>query len=282
MGVDQMSARDRDSTGSELPADAAGRRVTCDGERATVRYVGPVPPTAGLWLGVEWDNPDRGKHDGSHDGVQYFTCRHPKGGSFVRPGKASFGIDYLTAVREFYRFDVEEAFREEHSISSKTVECVGFQELRFEKLTVVSLSKRAVSGPGADGEIHRTTPDVQTLDLSENLLSCWDDVASITQHMPQLKELMLSHNRLCLPSDPGAQSHAFSSLKLLALTGCSLTWTQILQCAPMWPQLEELCVSQNNITELQRPVDVLQSLKYLDLSSNPLVEDSVLTIAALP
>ncbi|XP_071379457.1 tubulin-specific chaperone E [Centroberyx affinis] len=100
--------------------------------------------------------------------------------------------------------------------------------------------------------------------------------------MPQLKELMLSHNRLCLPSDPGAQSHAFSSLKLLALTGCSLTWTQILQCAPMWPQLEELCVSQNNITELQRPVDVLQSLKYLDLSSNPLVEDSVLTIAALP
>lgn len=29
----------------------------------------------GLWLGVEWDNPDRGKHDGSHEGVQYFTCR---------------------------------------------------------------------------------------------------------------------------------------------------------------------------------------------------------------
>lgn len=29
----------------------------------------------GLWLGVEWDEPDRGKHDGSHDGVQYFSCR---------------------------------------------------------------------------------------------------------------------------------------------------------------------------------------------------------------
>ncbi|GLD71275.1 tubulin-specific chaperone E isoform X1 [Lates japonicus] len=77
MGVDQ--------TEPEVPEDAVGRRVSCGGERATVRYVGPVPPTAGLWLGVEWDNPDRGKHDGSHEGVQYFTCRHTKGGSFVRP-----------------------------------------------------------------------------------------------------------------------------------------------------------------------------------------------------
>lgn len=100
---------------SEIPAEAVGRRVSCSGERATVRYVGPVPPTTGttriitaflvlvtgpvsdvrealhhlsnvsltrcwfvfpgLWLGVEWDNPERGKHNGTHEGVQYFTCR---------------------------------------------------------------------------------------------------------------------------------------------------------------------------------------------------------------
>ena len=29
----------------------------------------------GLWLGVEWDNPERGKHDGSHEGTVYFKCR---------------------------------------------------------------------------------------------------------------------------------------------------------------------------------------------------------------
>ncbi len=39
MGVEQ--------TEPEMPADVVGRRVSCDGERATVRYVGPVPPTAG-------------------------------------------------------------------------------------------------------------------------------------------------------------------------------------------------------------------------------------------
>lgn len=31
----------------EVTGAAVGRRVSCGGERATVRYVGPVPPTAG-------------------------------------------------------------------------------------------------------------------------------------------------------------------------------------------------------------------------------------------
>jgi len=29
---------------------------------------------SGVWLGVEWDDPSRGKHSGDHDGVHYFTC----------------------------------------------------------------------------------------------------------------------------------------------------------------------------------------------------------------
>lgn len=272
----------RDSAGLELPADAVGRRVSCDGELATLRYVGPVPPTTGLWLGVEWDKPERGKHDGSHDGVQYFTCGHPTGGSFLRPGKVSFGVDFVTAVREQYKLDVQEVLREKHCVSSRTVEWVHLEKLRFENLTVVSLSKREVNGPGNEDEIKEITGHVQSLDLSKNLLSCWDDVGAITGQMDQLEELLLSHNRLRLPSDPCAHSNAFSSLKVLVLTSCALTWPQILHCAPMWPRLEVLCVSQNNITELQRPVDVLQSLKSLDLSGNPLVEETVLSLSALP
>lgn len=29
----------------------------------------------GVWLGVEWDNPARGKHDGLHEGTRYFTAK---------------------------------------------------------------------------------------------------------------------------------------------------------------------------------------------------------------
>ena len=29
----------------------------------------------GLWLGVEWDNPERGKHDGLHENRRYFCTK---------------------------------------------------------------------------------------------------------------------------------------------------------------------------------------------------------------
>uniref|UniRef100_A0AAZ3RJW2 Tubulin-specific chaperone E n=1 Tax=Oncorhynchus tshawytscha TaxID=74940 RepID=A0AAZ3RJW2_ONCTS len=203
-----------------LPSDAVGKRVACDGERGTVRFVGTVPPTAGLWLGVEWDNPDRGKHDGSHEGVHYFTCRHPKGGSFVRPKKASFGVDYLTAIRRRYEMEVQQVLGEEIQISTRTVEMVGFE--------------------------------------------------AITEKQ--------NHNRLRVPSNPTVRPRAFSCLRVLSLTNCALTWPQLLECAPMWPLLEELYASENDITELQKPNDVLQSLTVLDLSTNPLVDGAVLSI----
>ncbi|XP_031732452.1 tubulin-specific chaperone E [Anarrhichthys ocellatus] len=265
MGVDQTE-----------PEDLVSRRVSCDGERATVRYVGPVPPTEGLWLGVEWDNPERGKHDGSHEGVQYFTCRHPKGGSFVRPAKVRLGVDYLTAVRQTYRIDTEEVMIKEISVLGK------IKDRGYESLPSALLSRCEVNGPGADGEIRKTTPNVQWLDMSRSLLSCWEDVSAITQQLDELERLQLINNRLRLPSDVSAHCQAFCSLRVLVLNGCDLTWPQILECAPMWPQLEDLSVQENNVTELQRPEGVLRSLKSLDVSYNQLVQHSVLTLAALP
>ena len=54
-----------------------GERRSYDGVPCTVRYVGEVAGTSGSWLGVEWDDPSRGKHDGQHKGVRYFSCTIP-------------------------------------------------------------------------------------------------------------------------------------------------------------------------------------------------------------
>lgn len=51
-----------------------GQRLSYEGAVCTVRYIGEVAGTTGAWLGVEWDDQTRGKHDGSHKGVRYFTC----------------------------------------------------------------------------------------------------------------------------------------------------------------------------------------------------------------
>jgi dynactin complex subunit len=50
-------------------------RVCFNSSIGTIKYVGPVSAKAGIWYGIEWDDPTRGKGDGSVDGVRYFTCK---------------------------------------------------------------------------------------------------------------------------------------------------------------------------------------------------------------
>lgn len=75
-----------------------------EGAWGVVRYVGEVGGYAGSWLGVEWDDPERGKHDGQVGGVAYFTSPSPRGASFVRAHKATRAISttFLEALRERY------------------------------------------------------------------------------------------------------------------------------------------------------------------------------------
>lgn len=51
-----------------------GERISYDDAPCTVRYIGEVTGATGSWLGIEWDDGTRGKHDGSHKGTRYFKC----------------------------------------------------------------------------------------------------------------------------------------------------------------------------------------------------------------
>lgn len=53
---------------------SVGQRLSLKGQLCTVQYFGPVGDKSGTWLGVEWDDPDRGKHNGTHEGALYFKC----------------------------------------------------------------------------------------------------------------------------------------------------------------------------------------------------------------
>lgn len=82
-----------------------GKRISLGPHKGTIRYRGPVPPSNGEWLGIEWDDPTRGKHDGtSADGTRYFHVRIPGSGSFIRPtsSKLSSGCSFLSALRNKY------------------------------------------------------------------------------------------------------------------------------------------------------------------------------------
>ena len=75
--------------------------VEPNGDAALVLFTGPVAGTDGTWLGVQFDAPNRGKHDGTHEGVRYFSCA-PGWGAFVRPHKLRAGVTLLQALRTKY------------------------------------------------------------------------------------------------------------------------------------------------------------------------------------
>ncbi|XP_075002574.1 tubulin-specific chaperone E isoform X2 [Calonectris borealis] len=274
------------------PSDALGRRVLCGTQYATVRYVGSVPPTAGIWLGVEWDDPQRGKHDGTYEGTQYFKCRHPRGGSFIRPNKANFGVDFLTAVKDRYGLnneqDVQHGTENTLVFGKKPVEFVGMdsiaeQQSQLNQLVDISVRECAVSHAGQKEEISRTCANIRHINLSKNLISSWETVTAIASQVQNLETLNISENKMKFPTTSTSVSGVFSKLKILALNQTEITWTEVVLCAPGWPALEELYLTSNNITVLERPDNVLQTLKLLDLSDNQLLEGNQLhLIAHLP
>ncbi|KAI2521895.1 tubulin folding cofactor E [Homo sapiens] len=211
-----------------LTADVIGRRVEVNGEHATVRFAGVVPPVAGPWLGVEWDNPERGKHDGSHEGTVYFKCS------------------------------------------------------QLSKLQEVSLRNCAVSCAGEKGGVAEACPNIRKVDLSKNLLSSWDEVIHIADQLRHLEVLNVSENKLKFPSG-SVLTGTLSVLKVLVLNQTGITWAEVLRCVAGCPGLEELYLESNNIFISERPTDVLQTVKLLDLSSNQLIDENQLyLIAHLP
>ncbi|ORY40741.1 hypothetical protein BCR33DRAFT_357903 [Rhizoclosmatium globosum] len=53
-------------------------RVRADGRLGTVRHIGETKFAAGVWVGIELDQPV-GKHNGTVQGVKYFTCENLRG-----------------------------------------------------------------------------------------------------------------------------------------------------------------------------------------------------------
>ncbi|KAH6615037.1 tubulin-specific chaperone-like protein E [Boeremia exigua] len=85
-----------------------GKRLSFDGQLCTVQFRGPVEGTKGEWLGVEWDDPTRGKHSGEHQGHRYFKClsTHATAGSFIRPTrKPDAPRSFVEALKAKYADD---------------------------------------------------------------------------------------------------------------------------------------------------------------------------------
>ncbi|GJE87126.1 RNI-like protein [Phanerochaete sordida] len=239
----------QDRTAS-LPA--TGTRFALGGHLGTVRFVGPVEGTNGTWLGVEWDDPARGKHDGVKDNRRYFTCRVPNAGSFIRPTAVgiSYGTSFLKALLSKYIEDPHGPGEKVILGSSKgaiEVEAVNLDKIRgklsnLQRLREVSLDYHGVATADPPGDINRTCAGIRGLDLSKNLLPSWDTVSSIVSELPALETLALNGNRLVMPSLATPKlTEAFSGIKELQISSTLTTWSEacsLVNCMPLLRVLE--------------------------------------------
>ncbi|KAF2733196.1 hypothetical protein EJ04DRAFT_544286 [Polyplosphaeria fusca] len=189
-----------------------GKRLSFDGQLCTVRYSGEITGTKGQWLGVEWDDPTRGKHSGEHGGIRYFECssKQPTAGSFVRPTrKIDPPRSFVEALKAKYAsedfedpdvkivFTVQDNTRDRSNpqnrpirISGKEVEEVGFDKIRkqladLHELRIIILDGLCMSRPTARRLEH----------ADETAADIWPtNFTDIKEACPKAIELDLSRN----------------------------------------------------------------------------------------
>ncbi|KAG0748493.1 hypothetical protein G6F62_001211 [Rhizopus arrhizus] len=261
-----------------------GTRIQVGKDRATVKFIGKVQDTKGEWLGIEWDDPKRGKHDGSHKNTKYFECRYPTSGSFIRyqPDKVLFGQTFMQAFKDKYTAEQEENSVNYDKASDKgelywggnknlVVETYGFGKVQrslrqLSNLTIVGLAEEMISSAGPNNDILDSQLMIEDLDLSMNLIADWETVIGIVSQLPQLKILRLNQLRLAAPM----QSFDFHHIQTLALNRSMIPWKNIEVLASGLPKLENLQLAGNGIKSLSSIH--WESIKCLYLEDN-LIDD---------
>ncbi|CCE86149.1 Piso0_005799 [Millerozyma farinosa CBS 7064] len=261
------------------------RITTVDGHLATIKYVGKLEEVWGdeeIALGVEWDDPTRGKHDGSHNGRRYFTTDKAKAGSFLKASSVKISKERRTFLEALvYRYGVALSHNfEEFRFGKKAVECYGLQKLDklrsdFEKLTYVSLNRYSVvsftSTPDTRSILSKLG-NISTLDISFNLINRAETVWDIADNLPGLTELNLSGNRLLLWADSEKCDEALiphAKLRSLKMASTCMKPGHLNLFFKKFPLIEKLDLAYNgysnqDIMDMQFP----GSLQFIDLTSN--------------
>ncbi|KZV33102.1 hypothetical protein F511_03368 [Dorcoceras hygrometricum] len=251
-----------------------------------VKYVGPLDGYSGDWVGVDWDADGNGRHNGSHNGVAYFTARGHDTASFLRPHNLSAGVSLLEALQTRYQTaSTKEEEDEMYVLSARnnrvSVQLLGKEKIqdkmsRFGDLTSVSLSYLGVRFPGSPDHVRSVLPNLKELDLTGNLIDKWEPAAStVVQGFHSLRLLNLENN--CIASwDEIKKLSQLNSLEQLILSNNELNHIRYPDCGAYtdFKSLRGLLLASNKIEDLES-IDSLNSfpsLMEVRLSGNPIAD----------
>lgn len=260
-----------------------GERVLVRGDNCTIKFVGSIPEwPRDTTIGVEWDNPDRGKNDGLVGGKRYFKTRTVSSGSFFKLRRfekdAKKSVPFLEALESKYAdSSVGDADLSKITFGRKNVQSYGFDDWQAKNADVTRLTTISLDGEcvGSDHKVALPTyiqfsvgssftklTALKNLDLSKNLFTCFEDVIKILLKCPQLENLDLSRNNFInddvfLPefikfassksSDLKHLINQFSRIKTLNLTSNFLRKSTLSMVCVLFTGLKSANLSDNSI-----------------------------------
>jgi tubulin-specific chaperone E len=287
-----------------------GMRVSdLDGNYATVRYIGSVASSkvkTDVWIGVEWDDKERGKHDGScldDAGVfhRYFECTFGAG-SFIKVHKLAHSCSFLDALYQKYKDDSSTSnLADNYALTAKgnqkPIQFVGEENIRkWQQLNLikqVTLPKMAIATAG--DHIKDIAGHFTYIDVQYNLFYTWIEIAKLSLQIPSLEALYILGNKmeslthevvLALPHD------SFAHIKTLCISKCNIhSWSAIETLHSLTPNIHDIFATHSKFEDM--PVyDTISHttisspflhLKRLDVSSCGISEwGQILSLGKLP
>ncbi|KAJ4986893.1 tubulin-specific chaperone [Stagonosporopsis vannaccii] len=273
-----------------------GKRLSFDGQLCTVRFRGAVEGTKGEWLGVEWDDPTRGKHSGEHKGHRYFRCLSASStsASFIRPTrKPDAPRSFVEALKAKYADDgfedpgVEVVFvmkegdssraREEPTARSnqpirfngKVAEEVGFDKIRKQLAQLEELKFVILDG------LRMWRPEVRQSSRPDGQLEWPHGATDIRNACPKTHELDLSRNLLEEWREVAAICEQLDRLRSLRVDGTrfrdtSLTGKELDRCLRIFTNITTLKLEDNLLPweDVVRITHQFSALTTFSASSN--------------
>ncbi|KAJ2554111.1 hypothetical protein EV175_002700 [Coemansia sp. RSA 1933] len=274
-----------------FPEDSVGRWISVDGHQGIVRYAGSVDGTVGQWLGIEWADPQRGKHRGrTKDGKQYFTCHlsSETKGSFIRcVDRIDWGQTVLDAARARYIEATNEVLPS--TIDGRRrgrIEAVGFDKVAKEQgdlrtLDVLGLDSYRVYGIGTAADQRTLSRELlgnaHTLLLANNYLTRWTEVTDILQTLGSIRTLDISANHFATPLETDNDCPVVLDV-LRVDSSPMLSWTDVSAAARQL-HVRSLSFGWSSLTDLTHSgIGDLEYLVELHLECNSVADISALAL----
>lgn len=257
-------------------------RVSLDGYLATIKFVGYLPDyiwgAKVLTLGLEWDQPERGKNNGDIDGVHYFHTEVEGSGSFIKATnkKLAKRRDFLEALLKKYHAE-DNFLSNTVKFGAKVAEKIGFEKLEeiqsdFRNLRTISLNRENIYDSSNDevlaSKLVHNLAFIRNLDLGYNLFNDLNKIWEIIDPLSNLRELVLDGNRFFNSTNEVNNNLSVKRLSLcFTKLNVDLLFNVILK---KFPYLENIELAYNDYNDIELAKFALdhKMLSRINLSGN--------------